>query len=616
MTERIAQVVVGLPLEGPFDYFIPEELAGKVSVGGRVLISFGPRRVVGYVVGLKAKSNFPKLKSLMAVIDQAPVLSIRLLQLAREAAGHYGCSWGEAIEASLPAFLRRPKPVGFSLPVQTQPAEQASQEVILVHDPGQKERWPFLLERIGKTRSLRQGVIILAPEISQLEEIHAVLKEKISEEICIFGKKSNSKKEREDWIALKEGKISIVLGSRSAVFAPVADVGLIIVFDEDNYAYKQEQSPYYHSRDVALMRARVEHCSLIFASATPSSEIYQLALKKKITMVSYAASPSAGVQIVDMSHYPFKKSSILSFPLRSGIQKALETGGKAVLFMNRKGFSTLTRCGKCGFTLKCKRCDTNLTYLYDQKKMVCRFCNYSAKIPNICPQCSSAYLRFSGMGIEKLQSEIARFFPQARVSHFDKDSASVKEGANVIIATQAILKMQGKVFPSIVGVVQADSELNRFDFRSGERTFSLLVHLRNLAKEKLIIQTSLPDNYCFQAVAKMDFKKFYSKELKTRREIKLPPFSHLVSVMFRAVKADTLAEQAQCFYQSLNDHNKSKQIEILDPQPDVVPKLRDKYRYTILVKGKSVGLIMLLIRKTLKNFRKKSGMIIAVNVDV
>jgi len=390
---------------------------------------------------------------------------------------------------------------------------------------------------------------------------------------------------------------------------------LIILYEEENNSYKQEQSPFYHARHMAFLRSRIESSRIIFVSSAPSLELWWLAHKKEIKSVVFEAEAAFYVQTVDMSHDYARRSSLLSFPLQGSIQKTLEAKGKIVLLMNRMGFSTRTCCHQCGYTIKCKRCDVNLTYLYHQKKMVCRHCHYTMLPPSACPECHSSYLRFTGMGIEKLESEVSRLFPQARVGRFDKDSRSVPLDFDILIATQAILKIKEKLSVSLVAVLRIDAELNRLDFRSGEKTFSLLAYLNQLAGEKLIIQTAVPDNYCLKAARKMDFKRFYQEEIKTRRELNFPPFRHLIAIMMRGAKENVLFEEANRIYKELKESNKKRSVEILEPQSDIIPKLRGKYRFTLLVKGKDVKGMTAFIKETLKFLKKKSGMMISVNVD-
>jgi len=608
---KIAKVVVGLPIEGPFDYWVDETLRAQIAVGKRVRIPFGDRKCIGYVVGQAAKSHFPRgrLKSILSVIDSVPILSDELLQLTREVSGYYGCSWGEAIETSLPKALRSGTAV--DLPVTKNFLRQKIPpgQIILLQNLNRKQGWDFLLENIRKTIAAEQDVIVLVPEISVLHFTVEMLKS-VSDKVIVLDRKLAAKEELNHWLKAKTKEAKIVLGTRSAVFAPVDHLGLMIVLEEDHPAYKQEQSPFYHGRDVALMRARRNDSRIILENIAPCPEVWWQAKKGKMKLMSFAAEKSADMQIVDVTDYKSRKSVLVSVPLRNAIEKTVRAEGKVILFLNRKGFSTMTKCPQCQFILQCPRCETNLSYLYAQKKMTCGHCNYTGELPDLCPQCRSSYLRSSGVGIEKLESELARIFPQYRLGLYDRDTKNLPAQFDILIATQAVLRLQNQFFAQLIGAVHMDSELNRSDFRSAHKTFSLLIQLRQMTREKFIVQTRLPDNYCFKAAAKMDFKGFYREEIKFRRQLSLPPFNHLVSIIVRATKEGAAFDQTNILYRKMQDTLK-RGIMVTEAQPDAMPKLRGKYRFMILVKGKSAEKILLFVRASLKGIKRKSGAIIS-----
>ncbi|HQP10539.1 MAG TPA: hypothetical protein PKV41_04075, partial [Candidatus Omnitrophota bacterium] len=297
----------------------------------------------------------------------------------------------------------------------------------------------------------------------------------------------------------------------------------------------------------------------------------------------------------------------------NAMQKTLERGGKIILFMNRRGFSTRTHCQQCGFIVKCERCNVDLSYLYSKKMMVCRHCNFSCELPKICPSCNGSYLRSTGTGIEKLESEAARLYPGARIHRFDSECTAFPQEADIIMTTQAIFRQHEAWTASLVAMLNFDAQIHRFDFRSGQKSFSLLVHLKQLAQETLLVQTRMPDNYCLQAAREMDFDKFYREELKQRRELNLPPYRHLVAVSLRGKNERCVFEQSEALFGFLKERQ-TQGVEISDPHPDVNPKLRDKFWYTILLKGRSVKGILAIIKPALKGFRKR-GVIVTINVD-
>ncbi len=639
--KKIAQVVVGLPVEGPFDYVLPVELHKKACVGTRVKVSFHYQKKQGVIVGFGSKSKFKNLKSIESLLDEKPLLSSSLLTLTKRLSQYYGCSWGEAIEAVLPALLRKGKSLlsfpnvsvgnpdevktGFKLVFTRPPTKtfggdsseinpKKKSEVTLLHDLSRSDRWPFLVGKVQETLNRGQEIIFLVPELSMIEAVLSKLRAAINVPIAVFDKKMTPKKELEQWLSIQAGVISIVVGSRSAVFAPVKNLGLIIVVDEENSAYKQEQSPFYHAREVVLMRSSIEKSSVIFVSSSPSLELWQQVLKKKMRLIFFPAQKLGQVIPVDLTNFNARKTSLISFPLRNHIEKTLLQGGKVILFMNRRGFSLLTRCYSCGYTFKCFRCDVNLSYSYAKKKMICRHCHAAIEAPSVCPKCRNTHLRSLGTGIEKLESELARIFPHAKLATYDKDTQELPRGFDILVATQAVLRIQEEVPAQLIGCIHIDSELNRHDLRAAEHTFALLVRLRLWARDKLVVQTRLLDNECIQAALKMDFKNFYKKELSARRELGFPPFAHLVALNLRSMKEETVLQQAYDFYTELGKIL-PREIDMLEPQPDVVPKLRDKYRFTIMLKGKSVKQILAFIKNGLKQFKRKSTVTLTINVD-
>lgn len=614
--KRVAQVVLGLPVDGPFDYFLESSLREKASIGQRVWVSFGRNNRIGYIVGLSATSKYKKLKPISSLLDTIPVLDAGLLNLTRDFAKYYACSWGEAIEAAMPLVLRKGKLAnlgGEQITPRTRGLSDQEPESILLHDPGNSKRWPFIIDRIKKTLDRQLGVIFLVPESLLIASVHKKIIEAGFEKTVILDKRLKPKEDLANWILSKTGRARLVVGTRSAVFSPVKDLGLIIVYEEDHPAYKQEQSPFYHAREVAILRSQIEKCDVVFVSSAPSAGIWHSSERKKFKRIFFEPDKPSDMQLIDLLNYNPKKTPFISIPLRNQIQKTLESKGKVLLYMNRRGFSTITRCNQCAFTLKCERCEINLTYLYSKKKLVCRHCNYAAELPQVCPQCKSSYLRSLGMGVEKLESEVSRIFPQARVERFDKETKTCPVQFDILIATQAVMKLEGQVPINLIGVLGIDSELNRLDFRSGQRVFSLLIHLRQWASEKIMVQSRLIDNYSLQAAAKMDFKKFYRHELQIRKEMDFPPYWHLVSIGLRGAAEKLAFEAANSFYAALKEtHHKS--IEVIEPHPDVIPKMRDKYRFTILLKGKKVPSMLAAVKKVFKTFKKKN-VIISIDVD-
>ena len=613
MKKRIAQIVVGLPVEGPFDYSIGEEMQDRLNVGHRVGVLFNRRKRIGYVVGVKNRSSFRRLNPIIKILDTSPALDAKALHLTKALNQYYGCSWGEAIEVALPPCLRKSTSYEIA-PADIRKSSPNKNKNIFLFDLTQTQRWPFIIDQITRCKDKNQSVLFLIPQMALCATVVKKLSERFANALYIWGEKTSSRDEFEQWKRIRSKESKIVIGTRSAIFAPVPRLGQIIVWEEQDYAYKQEQSPYYHARDVALMRAKIDQCSVVFISSAPSAEMWEKAKSNRYEKIVFQSTQSSVPQIIDMTNYNPSKTSILSFPLQNAIHEAINKKNKCLLLMNRRGFSTVTRCQECGASVRCERCNVNLIYMYSKEDLICPHCNFKMKLPKVCPQCQGTYMRSLGIGIEKLESEVARLYPHMKVCRFDKDTADVVPEADIIIATQAILKKKNSLSVGLIAVLDFDAFLNRNDFRSGQRAFSILVQLRQLAKDKLLIQTRMRDNYCLKAITKMNFNQFYRNELNLRKELGFPPYKHLAAITVRGKKEQEVLTQSEIIFSALKEEGLNE-VEISDPHPDVIPKLRDQYRYTIMLKGKSVKIILSLWKKVLKAIRRKKSIIVTMNVD-
>lgn len=617
ITKKIAEIVVGLPVEGPFDYAIGQDIRDKIQAGMRVLVSFNRRKLVGFVVGFKEKSEFERLNTIIKLLDNIPALDINALELTKAVSEYYGCSWGEAIETYLPPYLRKNKEFEQRLNIVKVVQRDQTVSKQLVVDKSPDKRWAHIKNTIKSTISEQRGVIFLVPEAQMIEGVLERLKKEVTCPIYAFNKKMKPVEEFERWVDIKKQGSCIVIGSRSNVFSPVTNLGLIVVYDQENDVYKQEQVPHYNANRVALMRSEIENNDLMYVSSAPSAELWNDAQKGKISTVIIESDKYSDIQFVDMNNYNPQKTSLISAPLQNSIYQFLENKKRIVLLINRRGHSTFTQCNQCGYVLKCPRCDVNLTFMSEKNIMVCRRCNYERDLPRICPGCNGSYLRSSGTGVEKLESQVAKYYMQARVAKYDKETKKFPANADIVIATQAILKRKDDVKVDLIALINFDSELSHFDFRSANKAFSFLVNLRQMAKDKLIVQTRMMDSYCLNSVKNMCYDKFYEHELTLRKELGFPPFRHLVSIVIRGADEKIVQEQAKGMYDLLkgNQGDKNSAVEVMDIHPDSISKIRDQYRYAIVLKGKNIEIMQKFIKKTLKSYKRKKGTILTVNVE-
>ncbi|MCX5707602.1 MAG: primosomal protein N' [Candidatus Omnitrophica bacterium] len=609
-----AKVVLAIPVEGPFDYLIPEEAEKLALAGMRAWVNFRGKKEIGYIVETTSHSDIPRIKPIIKLVDSIPVLDEQMLLLTSMVSNYYCCSWGEAIAASLPEPIRKGKPLE-GLPEIKAVREKNQPQGLLLADLDGKERWDIYCREIQKTLAGGKSAIVLVSD----KNLVLKAKELISKKTGLILETSfrQQPNEIEEWIKIKNNSVKVVVGTRSSIFAPMSDLGLIIVDEEMDSAYKQDQSPHYHSRRVALMRAELEKARIILGGIAVSLESIYLAHKENIEFkMLERREVYPEIKIVDMKSLPFldkKKNIILSRLLQDTMAAVLTDGGKILLFLNRKGFATAAVCSTCAKSLRCPRCSTNLVYFFEENLLRCHYCNYKLVPPKICPQCNSGYLKFAGAGTEKVESELSRIFPQARIKRIDSGEIPDKINADIFISTQGIIRQAPFAF-ELTAVLGIDNSLNHVDFRATEKTFAILQGLLTITKEKLFIQTSLPNHFCFQAIAKKDINIFYNEELKSRRQVKFPPYRNFCQVRLRGRIESRVREAGEKLFKKLSAGLVPKGVEIVSLNPGQPPKLRGNYYWVILLAASNVLALSKFLKNSLKDFRQ-SGIIITIDVD-
>ncbi len=612
---QYAKIVLGLPVEGPFDYLIPPYLKDKIKPGMRAWVPFRNKKLVGYIVATSPETDIKKVRPIYSIIDDVPVLDNEMLKLTKELCIYYFCCWGEAIETVLPGGLREGKKI--SINSQRTPSINAGSKktTVLLQDLTGKRRWEIYWQLIKETLKAGKGIIFLSPEIELAKQAGNIIQDKLKQEVALLHSKQTRRENLSQWLKIKNNKVKIVAGTRLAVFAPLSNLGLIIVDSENDSSFKQDQSPHYHAREVAFMRSRINRCTLLLASISPSLETLYLARKNKIKYRLIKKKDFPELRIIDMRKETYSKieKTLISFPLLEMISKALNQKKKALIFYNRKGFATFASCRNCRAVLRCPHCNVNLIYHFKEDKLICHYCNYKMQPPNICPECNASYIRYSGIGTEKLESELTRVYPAARILRFDRYQNLNLQDADIIISTKSNLKQSLKNL-EFTGVVSLDNSLNRIDFRATEKTFCMLLNFIGLDIKRLVIQTHLSHHYCLQSLLNKNINLFYEEELKFRRQLQFPPFSHIVLIKLRGENQQKVEDRSQALFSSLRKANKDKAIKIIScfiPQP---AKLRGKYYWQILIKSKSVKKVTHFLKKGLRDFRP-SGIIVTVDVD-
>lgn len=611
-----ARVVLGAPVEGPFDYIVPTELRQKMRAGQRVTVSFGWQKKTGYVVKLSSRSAIKNLKPVLKLLDETPLLSENMLLLTREMSRYYYCSWGEAIESALPQGLRQGRMIALSLPPFLSAAKIKSVgKTLLAEALESGQRWDKVyLPKIRETVDRKQSVIVLFPDTTYLSRAEAVIKADVDCRLVVLYR--NRPDELSKWISIRESKADVVIGTRSAVFAPLDNLGLIII-DEENtgFGYKQDQSPHYDARQISRMRSRIDSADLILGGATLSLESIYAAERNE---AEYLRFPPSGrlpeVKIVDTKGIPLinkKRKMVVSDYLYSAISENLpgdtDSKSRILLFYNRAGFATIASCPSCSAILKCRRCDVNLVFYYRENKLRCHRCNFEILPPKICPDCNANYIRYCGAGTEKIESEFSRLFPQAKIEEFDSRRSG--SDADIFISNQPVMKESGLVF-RLIAVLSADNLLNYVDFRASEKTFALFYGLIALTDNKIVIQTGLPGHYVFRALADKNNRLLYKEELKTRKQLRLPPYRCLALVKLRGKNEEKVKETSRRLFESMN----GKGVETVSLNPGCPSKLRGNFYRQILIKSRSAVKITEFLKKTLRKF-SHPGVIIAVDID-
>ncbi|MBL8012606.1 MAG: primosomal protein N' [Candidatus Omnitrophica bacterium] len=613
MTEyTIAQIVVGLPVEGPFDYFIPQEWRGRIVVGQRVAVMFAHVKRLGVVVALQHGTDIKNVKPLTKVLGTQPWFDDYLLHLARDMKKRYGCSSGEALELMLPKALRSTR--SLELERSAQAVSTLDGQRTWIRSQNTRDHWSLIQTRIKEVLSHELGVIVLVADSAQIPYVVSQVKSVLPEKIVIHDNERTAKEELEGWSMLRSGQRKVIVGLRSAVFAPIDPLGLIVLYDEDNPSFREEQSPFYQTREVVMMRANIHQCGVLIVTFSSTVELVFHSQPERLTAVDYSEPQKARRQLIDMTNFESKGPMMISFPMRNNLEKALGAGQKAMIVINRRGHSTVTRCLFCGHMMRCPRCTTNLSYSAVKKRLECRRCFTSQDLPKKCPHCGKEYLRSLGVGVERVVQEIRRLFPAARTQRFDRDVQVFPPQFDVLVTTQAVLRMLGRVVVHTIGILDVDTEFNRADYRSSQKAFSLLTHLSLMAKENIVIQTMNIDNETLRSFISGKDQEFYQNELLLRKELKLPPYQHWVAVLLRGPEEKIVSIQAEALYNSLAENTPSG-IDVMPVRPDGMPKLRDQYRFVIFIRGEQASATLDFVKESIGKLKKKSKVIITVQVD-
>lgn len=481
------------------------------------------------------------------------------------------------------------------------------------------------LRLIDEMLDLGKNVIVMVPEISLTPQTLNLFMSRYGREVAVFHSALSAGQRLDEWKRVKNENVRIVVGTRSAVFAPLENLGLIIIDEEQEHTYKSEQTPRYNARDVARFRCAYHKALLVFSSATPSVETYAKAQAGQYTINKltkrYSASVLPEVRIVDMLTEALSQSSNFSEELRSRLQFNLENGKQSILLINRRGYNTFAECRACGHVLTCPSCSISMTYHHANGRLMCHYCGYSEPFTDVCPECGSHDVRYSGTGTQKIEDELAALFPEARILRMDADSTmgryshenKLKDFADgkydILLGTQMVAKGLDFENVTLVGVINADQQLNNDDFRSQERTFDLLTQVvgragRGQFEGTAVIQTCNPENDVIQIAARQDYDAFFKDELKTRKMLIYPPYCDICLIGFIGenepkvrVASQKLADRLK---EKLSGEYNDLKIIALGPMTARVSKISNKFRYRLILKCKNTKRFRALMSEMLK----------------
>ena len=671
---KYLEIILNLPVNQGFTYsYIPpeNEKAELVpAIGKRAEIMFGNRKTQGFIISISdtVPESCPvepgKIKPVKRIIDKEPLFGKELIEMAQWISRYYLCTLGEAVFSMIPSGRRETSAGGFSFEEEVAEKKrnalsaeqlQAVQEILnsavvstgsttvnkgsttglfhYLYGPTGSGKTEVFLSLAEKILELGKGVIYLVPEIGLTGQVVKAVGDRFGNTAAVLHSGLTPSQRLGEWHRIMHKEARVVVGARSAVFAPVPDLGLIIIDEEHDGSYKSGNNPRYHARQVAMHRCTTLGIPLLMGSATPSVEAWYGMQSGTITRHRLTKRLAGGemphISCIDLTMHP--NDGCISQPLEKEINKTLEQKHQVILFLNRRGFTHFFRCNQCGYELVCKNCSVPLTYHKADNKLRCHYCGWSTYPPESCPQCGSLDIGTSGFGTEYIEAETRAKFPNARIMRLDTDVLKSKDELltsledfrqgkyDILLGTQMVAK--GLNFPKLqlVGVILADAGLHMPDFRAGERTFSLITQVAGRAGRyfpdgKVIVQTYSPGRGPVLFACQNRIEDFYGTELSEREMLDFPPFSRLLRMVFRSFNKQLAAETAADAAKILME-GAPRGMEIIGPAECPIEKINSIWRYKILLKGSSIIPLQQAARKLLFDYTHNQNVYIEYDVD-
>ena len=645
---RVINVALPIKINSFFVYGLPENAQIEDIIGKRVLVNFNGRLIRGFAVSEGKYTSKFKIKPISKIIDNRVVVKDRLIKFAEWIADYYFAGIGEVLSLMVPRGIKpapdddliKKKPKVNKL---TNSQQDVYEKINNDIKTGQKRFYLYGVTGSGKTEiyvkliedTIEKGksVIFLVPEIALSYQTLKRLQERFGSLCAVLHSNLKGSLRLREYFKLFDGKAKIAIGPRSALFAPLDDVGLIIIDEENEGAYKSEESPRFHARTAALFLQGLHDCILIMGSATPSIESWFHAKKGYFKLYSllerFGGALLPEITVIDNSSFLIKKN--LSLPLTNEINERLQKKEQIVLLQNRRGFANFIKCKSCGDIISCPKCEISLTYHKTKNKLICHHCGYQIDFPLKCPKCNDDKLLKIGAGTERIEDEISATFKFANIKRMDYDSLKnekdmtalfheIENGnIDILVGTQMIAK--GLHFPKIkfVGIINADLILNIPDYKASERTFSLITQVAGRAgrvgeKGSVMIQTMNPDHYTIIAAKNNSYEEFYKKEIEHRYILGMPPFTRLLRLVLRGRNEEKIKEDIAGLAKIIQKKS-DKKIQILGPAPCLFFKINNNYRYQILLKSKKISNLQEIIKKALSEIKINSKNYLEIDVD-
>ena len=633
-----AEVIVDISHEAidkSFSYRIPEDMV--LHVGDPVLVPFGRGKKKAYVLSIHERVCFPeeKIKDIDSVLDKEFSVEEELLSLAVWMSREYGTGLNQCLKTVIPVkkkVKKRGKPTELLWKAEEAPLsltkEQANvlEGIKLAFSKGEKAALLFGVTGSGKTEVylklmeeiIRKGkeVIFLIPEISLSFQTRSRIEKRFPGLVSVLHSKMSQGERVESMEKCRSGEVKILMGPRSALFAPFSNLGLIIMDEEQDRSYKSEQAPRYETRDVIRKRGELSSCPVLFGSATPSVQLFSEVEKGKLPCFclhnrAVEGSTLPKMQVVDMrKELEEGNRSIFSRVLEGKIQERLDRGEQVMLFMNRRGYAPFVSCRKCGEALRCPHCDVSLN-LHKNGILQCHYCGYQTNLPKICPNCKSKYLAAFGTGTEKLESICHSVFPKAGILRMDRDSTGKKgkyeeilqafseEKADILLGTQMIVKGHDFQKVTLVGIIAVDQILLDSDFQAGEWAYQLITQVSGRAGRgeragEVLIQSYQPDHPLLELALKQDYLSFYKEEKNYRKRLSYPPFSVMLAMQCIYTEEAYLDYILGKLMPRVQERIRDGGGETYGPFPATVYKIKDKFRKIIYIKHSNHDIILQL----------------------